>query len=91
MALPPDEAERLLWIEGWMAGAFAEWRDTSDVVRERLRMQTLEARAVLLSALRALGIDDLINGGGPAGFESDASADYDRRRDAQRQMPKADE
>lgn len=90
MPLPEDEPQRLLYIEGWMAGAHAQWLDTAEAVRGRLRMQTLEARAVLISALRALGIDDLINGGGPAGFESDASADYDRRRDAQRQMPGAE-
>lgn len=80
MPLPEDEPQRLLYIDGWMAGAHAQWLDTAEAVRGRLRMQTLEARAVLISALRALGIDGMLQGEGPALHESDASADFSRRR-----------
>lgn len=80
MALPPDEAERRLWIEAWLSGAQAEWHDRADLVRLTLGMQPREAREVLVAALRALGCGDLAAGDGPARFESDASADFDRRK-----------
>jgi hypothetical protein len=86
IAMPqlPDEAERLFWIEAWMEGARAEWQDRADVVRLTLGMQPRESREVLVAALRVLGCGDLVAGDGPTRFESDASADYQRRLNVKR-------
>ena len=87
MPLPPDEAERLFWIEAWMAGAEAAWQDRAVAVRLGLKMQTREARDMIVAALRAVSLADLIGQPGPTLHESDASADYDRRLNAPRKPP----
>jgi hypothetical protein len=80
MPLPPDEAERRLWIEAWMAGADASWQDRAVAVRLSLKMLPREARDMVIAALRIVSLVDLVGAPGPTLFESDASADYDRWR-----------
>ena len=84
MALPPDEAERLFWIEAYMAGALAEWQGARVHVQLALAGQGPGSRELLMAALRAMGLDDLVWGSGPAELESDASAAYDKRLGATR-------
>jgi hypothetical protein len=80
MPLPPDEAERRLWIEAYMAGATATWQDRALSVRMVLKMTPIPCRDVLLAALRAMYLADLIGDPKPTLHESDASLAYDRRK-----------
>lgn len=80
MPLPPDEAERRLWIEAYMAGATAAWQDRAEQVRLVLKMTPMPCRDVLVAALRCFHLADLVTGLQPTLHESDASADYDRRK-----------
>jgi hypothetical protein len=80
MPLPPDEAERRLWIEAYLAGATAAWQDRARLVRGVLDMTPRDSRLVLVAALRALYLDDLATSATPTLQESDASADYERRK-----------
>lgn len=84
MALPPDEAERLFYIEAWLAGANAGWQDRAAEVRQGLKMLPGPARDMVIAALRLVGLVDLVSKPGPTLYESDASADYDRRLNAPR-------
>jgi hypothetical protein len=78
MPLPPDEAERRLWIEAWLAGANAGWQDRAVNVRQGLRMLPAPARDMVIAALSLVHLGDLIAQPGPTLYESDASADYTR-------------
>lgn len=78
MALPPDEAERRLWIAAWMEGANAGWQDRAVHVRLGLKMLPAPARDMVIAALRVVSLADLVGQPGPTLYESDASADYDR-------------
>lgn len=80
MPLPPDEPERRLYIEGWMAGAGAMWGDLRQSVAVGLRMVPRECRDMIAAALRVVGLGDLLRSSTPDVHESDASADFDRRK-----------
>jgi hypothetical protein len=89
MALPPDEAERRLYIDAWMQGANASWQDRATAVRLVLKMMPAPARDVMICCLRALHLADLIGTTAPTLYESDASADYTRWANTARKPPAA--
>jgi len=84
MSLPPDEAERRAWIEAYMQGARAEWQDSADQVQLTLGTQGRAMREVLVAAIKALGLVDLMGSHGPSLQESDASKAFDKRRETRR-------
>lgn len=87
MPLPPDEAERRAWIEAYMAGAHAEWRDGADQVQLSLGTQGRAVREVLVAAIKALGLVDFLGARGPSLQESDASKAFDRRYETKAPRP----
>lgn len=84
MPLPPDEPERRLYIEGWMAGAAAVWGDLRQHVAVGLRMVPKQCRDMIVAALTAVGLTDLLRASEPDRHESDANADYERRQNKPR-------